>query len=75
MTSNDRKMLKRRGLIQGTDLVLQQRQVVDRIEDHIFPVVGTGVSGNDPGAATDNHLVDGLPPISGPALKLEFGAG
>ena len=39
-------------------LVLQQRQVVDRIEDHIFPVVGTGVSGNDPGAATDNHLVD-----------------
>ena len=38
--------------------MLQQRQVVDRIEDHIFPVVGTGVSGNDPGAATDNHLVD-----------------
>ena len=31
---------------------------MDRIEDHIFPVVGTGVSGNDPGAATDNHLVD-----------------
>ena len=31
---------------------------MDLIEDHIFPVVGTGVSGNDPGAATDNHLVD-----------------
>ena len=44
--------------MQGTDLVLQQSQVVDRIEDHIFAVVGTGVSGNDPGAATDNHLVD-----------------
>ena len=47
-----------RCLVQGADLVLQQSQVVDRIEDHILPVVGTGMAGNDLCAATDNHLMD-----------------
>ena len=49
---------QRRGLVQSADLLLQQSQVVDRIEDHILLVVGTGVPGNHFSAATDNHLVD-----------------
>ena len=39
---------QRRGLIQGGDLLFQQRQIVDRIEDHIIPLVRTGVPGDDP---------------------------
>ena len=31
---------------------------MDRIEDHIIPLVRTGVPGDDPAAATDNHLMD-----------------
>ena len=49
---------QRRGLIQGGDLLFQQRQIVDRIEDHIIPLVRTGGPGDDPAAATDNHLMD-----------------
>lgn len=30
-----------RSLIQSTDLLLQQRQIVDRIKDQVLPVVGT----------------------------------
>ena len=31
---------------------------MDRIEGHIIPLVRTGVPGDDPAAATDNHLMD-----------------
>ena len=34
---------------------------MDRIEDHILPVMGAWMPGNDLGAATDDHLMDIAP--------------
>ena len=52
---------QRRRLIQGADLLLQQRQVVHGIEDHVLAVVAPGVARDDLTAAADHHLVDVAP--------------
>ena len=46
------------GLVQGIDLALDQRKVVDRIEDHILPVVAAWMPGNHLPAAADHDLID-----------------
>ena len=48
-------------LIEGADLLLQQRQVMDRIEDHVLAAVAPGMAGNDLAAAADDHPVDVAP--------------
>ena len=52
---------QRRRLVQRADLLLEQRQVVDRIEDHVLAVVAPGMAGDDLAAAADHHLVDVAP--------------
>ena len=49
---------QRRRLVQRVDLLLDQRQVVHRIEDHVLAVVAPGMAGDDLAAAADHHLVD-----------------
>ena len=48
---------QRRGLVQRVDLLLDQRQVVQRIEHEVLPLVGAGMPGDDLRAAGDHHLV------------------
>jgi len=50
--------LERRRLIQSADLLLQQRQVMHWIEDHVRFLVRPGVPGDHLGAAANNDLVD-----------------
>ena len=50
--------LQRRSLVQCTDLPLQQRQEMHRIEDHIGLLVGSPVAGDHFCAAADDVLVD-----------------
>ena len=38
---------QRGGLIQGADLALEQRQVMQRVEDQILALVGARVAGDD----------------------------
>ena len=52
--------LQRRGLVQGRRLPLQQRQVVDGVEDEVVLLMGAGMSVDDLGAAADHHLVINL---------------
>src|ERR1035437_3161529 len=47
-----------RGLIQRIRLLLQQRQVVQRVEDHIFPLVAPPVPSNHLRSARDHYLVN-----------------
>ena len=51
-------------LIQGADFLLQQREVVQRIEDHVRFLVGAPVAGDDLGAAAGDHLVDIAPDLN-----------
>ena len=37
---------------------LRAEPLVDRIEDQVLPVVGTGMPGNDLAAAADDDLMD-----------------
>lgn len=53
--------LERRCLIQRIDLPLDQRQVVHRIEDDVFPFPAPRMAGDDLAAAADHHLVDITP--------------
>ena len=48
--------LKRRGLIQRIGLLLQQRQIVQRIENHFLPPVAPAVPRNHFAGATDHHF-------------------
>ena len=48
---------QRGGLIEGTDLPLQQGQIVDRLEDQVLSFVRAWVPGDDLGGAADDHLV------------------
>ena len=45
---------KRRGLIQSIDLPLDQREVMQRIEDHVLAPVTARMTGNDLAAAADH---------------------
>jgi hypothetical protein len=45
---------------------------MDRIEDQVLAVVGTGVAGNDLSPATDDHLMDIAPD---PDLLVTIGDG
>jgi hypothetical protein len=49
---------KRGGLIQGTDLALDERQVLERIEDQVLTLVRAGMAGDGLRAAADHHPVD-----------------
>ncbi len=48
---------QRGGLVERVDLLLDQRQVVQRIEHEVLPLVGAGMPGDDLRAAGDDHLV------------------
>jgi hypothetical protein len=48
---------QRCGLVERIDLLLDQRQVVQRIEHEVFPLVGAGMPGDDLRPAGDHHLV------------------
>ena len=48
-------------LIQGVDLLLDQRQVMDRIEDHILAVVAAWVPCDDLAAAANHDRADIAP--------------
>ena len=50
--------LERCGLIQRIDLPLDQRQVMERIEDDVFPFPAPWMASDDLTAAADRHLVD-----------------
>ena len=43
----------------GADLVLDQRQVVQRIEDQVLALIGAPVPDDHLGRAADHHLIDG----------------
>ena len=45
-------------LIQGSNLLLQQWQIMDRVEDQILPVIGTGMAGDLLTGATNDDLMD-----------------
>ena len=45
-------------LVQGPDLALDERQVLQRVEDHVPALVRAPVAGDDVGAAPDHHPVD-----------------
>ena len=47
-----------RCLVQGVDLPLDQRKVVDRIEDHVLAVVAAWMARDDLAAAADHDRVD-----------------
>ena len=47
----------RRSLIEGHDLALDQRQVVQRVEHHVAAVVGARVIGNHLGSAADDDAL------------------
>ena len=49
--------MQRSGLIQGSRLPFQERQVVGGMVDEVVPLVGTDVPGDDLGSAADDHLV------------------
>ena len=49
---------QRSGLVQGTDLALEQRQVMERVEDQILALVGARVAGDDLRAAADHDPID-----------------
>ena len=50
-----------RRLIQCTDLLLNQRQVMQRVEDQVLPLAGAPVTGNLLRPAGDDHLVHVAP--------------
>jgi len=50
--------LERCRLIQCIDLLLDQRQVMYRIEDDVFPLPAPGMAGDDLATAADHHLID-----------------
>ncbi|MBC4018427.1 hypothetical protein H7965_24420 [Siccirubricoccus deserti] len=45
-------------LVQRADLALEQRQIVQRLEQHVLALVGPAVPGDYRRAATDHHLLD-----------------
>lgn len=47
-----------RGLVQRIDLALDQREVVERVKDHVLAIVTTRVSGDHLPATTDHDLID-----------------
>jgi hypothetical protein len=49
---------QRCGLVQRADLPLQQRQVVQRVEDEVLALVGPGMTGDLRGAAGDYYFMD-----------------
>src|SRR3546814_8006788 len=53
--------LERRCLIQRIDLLLDQRQVMHRIEDDVFPFPAPGMAGDDLATAANHHFVDITP--------------
>ena len=46
------------GLIQGIDLLLNKRKIVNGIEDHVLTVVAARVLGDDLAATADHDYVD-----------------
>ena len=50
-----------RGLVEGADLLLDQGQVMQRVEDQVLAVVGPAVPGDHLGPAADHHLIDVAP--------------
>jgi hypothetical protein len=50
--------LERSGLVQRTEFLLEQRQVVQRVEDEVLARVRALVPGDDLGPAGDHHLLD-----------------
>ena len=52
---------QRRGLVEGADLLLDQGQVMQRVEDQVLAVVGPAVPGDHLGPAADHHLIDVAP--------------
>src|SRR5271154_2113318 len=52
---------QRRRLIQRADLLLDQRQVMDRVEDHVLAVITPWMAGDDLPAAADHDLIDIAP--------------
>src|SRR3546814_3936604 len=50
--------LERSSLIQRVDLLLDQRQVMQRIEDDVFAFPAPRMAGDDLAAAADHHRVD-----------------
>ncbi len=53
--------LQRSGLIQRIDLLLDQRQIMDRVEDDVFPLPAPRMASNDLATAADDHLIDIAP--------------
>ena len=49
---------QRRRLVESADLLLEQRQVMQRVEDEVLALVGARMPGDHLGAAGDHHLVD-----------------
>ncbi len=56
--------LQRRRLIQCADLLLQQRQIMHRIEDHVSFLVGPAVAGDHLCAAANDDLMDVAPDLN-----------
>ena len=50
--------LQRRGLIKCVELLLQQRQVVDRVEDEFIAIPAPGMAGNDFAPTANHHVMD-----------------
>jgi len=50
-------ILKRGSLIQRVDLLFDQRQIMQRIEDDVFPFPTAGMTGDDLAASADHHFV------------------
>ena len=53
--------LQWRGLIEGACLLFEQRQIVQRIEDHGFAFIAARVPGDDLARAGDRHFMDVAP--------------
>ena len=49
---------QRSGLVERADLPLQQRQIVQRVEDEVLALIGARMTRDLLGAAGDYHLVD-----------------
>ena len=45
-------------LVERADLALEQRQIMQRVEHEIFPLIGAGMPGDDVSAAGNHHRVD-----------------
>ena len=53
--------LQRCRLVERADLLLQQRQVMQRVEDELLALIGARVPGDDRRPAGDHHLLDIAP--------------